>query len=428
MEKRKDIHLEKFKSASATILLCFIGLWAYSFDYLQVSPVEIYFNHEAGHTRDAVTISDDGTAIVNDPEWEDWCGEKHKFAYIKSQANRSIKVQLSAGSYSGLMHLLIKVSYVSGHTDGIGTVCNLFVSNFNIDSLLTLYPTGGFSASVGVHEFQWRWEIYAIPVNNSNYCAAWDTTYTSHHFYTLLAAPQAPMAQPWESVLNYACFWANNQNSDIGVTTKVTNSLYNIGYNYAINSGSSRYSSLSDPSIFQLGFVMSEISNPVGISVNCVDLSRIVVIFSNALGVNLKTKRFYDSNGNISVNCIDLIGGNVGVTNDPFGTNVISNDCRANGFTFHSVAKNEVNTDSLVWDATLKYDTDADPDNVNNPYDSGCGTLSTYQSFSWELPSGVTISTYLGKLVDNYVYGKSCNSQNNYCGSLVTNYFTIVNY
>ena len=311
MEKRKDIHLEKFKSASVTILLCFIGLWAYSYDYLQVSPVEVYFNYEAGHTRDAVTISDDGTAIVNDPEWEDWCGEKHKFAYIKSQSNRSIKVRLSGGSYSGLMHLLIKVSYVSGHIDGIGTVCNLFVSNFNTDSLLTLYPTGDFPLSVGVHEFQWRWEIYAIPVNNSNYCAAWDTTYSSHHFYTLLAAPLAPMAQPWERVLGYACVWAIGQDNIYSIAEKVTEGIYYMGdldgdIDYSLGS-----SYCLEYYKFRLINFLNDVKFRNNVLVNCTDCANLLNIFSASLGCQANSRRIWSG---LNTNQIDPLGSTFGWT------------------------------------------------------------------------------------------------------------------
>ena len=392
MEKRKHIHLEKFKSALATILLCFIGLWAYSYDYLQVSPAEIYFNHEAGHTRDAVTISDDRTPIVNDPEWEYGIGEKHKFAYIKSQSKRSIKVQLNDGSYSGLMHLLIKVSYVSGHTDGIGTVCNLFVSNFNTDSLLTLFPTGGFPPSVGVHEFQWRWEIYAIPVNNSNYCAAWDTTSTSHHFYTLLATPQAPMAQPWERVLDYACDWASGQTNDENSATAITNSLFNTGFNYI---GSAQYGSFSQ---FNLSAFILNIGNG---NVNCLDLAKAVVTFGNSIGCGLSLCTYGitelgENPINGPLNCIDPIG-SPDPTNNPFSSIPVANDCRNGGFVYHAFA--EIVSISKVWDATLQYDIDTDPDNVigSNPL---CGSVNPSYQFSWLLPLKESEADYLIRLVD----------------------------
>lgn len=216
--------------------LTIIATFSYATTNMDVTVEEIYFNYENGNTDDALTISNDGTPIVNDAEWHSYYGETHKFAYIKGQSNRKIKVRFNAGSYSGVMHLLIKVSY-GYYDDGIGTICNLFIPNFDIGANDTQIFTlnGTLPNSVGVHQFDWEWEIYAIPVNNSNYCAAWSTTYTSHHFYTLLAAPQAPMAQPWERVLDYACTWANGKDDAESVCSDILNNGFSLHYTWAWN-------------------------------------------------------------------------------------------------------------------------------------------------------------------------------------------------
>ena len=203
------------------ILVFSVNILSYGVENLVVEPDEIFFNYETGNTNDALSICDDtGTPILSS-EWNYSNGEEFKFAYIKGQSTRKIKVSFYASGYTGTMHLLITLSYGSGGADGIGTVCNYFVPNYkctgtalcgnSTDHTCTLNLTGSFPQSVGKHNFEWKWEIYAIPVGNPNYCAFKNTIYTTHNYYTLLAAPQAPMTQPWSSVLEKACTWANGQ-------------------------------------------------------------------------------------------------------------------------------------------------------------------------------------------------------------------------
>jgi len=262
--------------------LTIIATFSYATTNMDVTVKEIYFNYEDGNTNDALTISNDGDSIINHAEWDSNYGETHKFAYIKEQSNRKIKVRFNAGSYSGVMHLLIKISY-DYYDDGIGTICNLFIPNFDISTndsqILTL--NGALPNSVGVHRFDWEWEIYAIPVNNSNYCAAWSSTFTTHHFFTVLAAPQAPMEQPWERVLDYACDWASGQASEYYIISQITEKAYeNIGKQY---SGAGTHAVVPN---FNLTAFFSDNW------ADCRDMSAIVQVFSNALGVqNIQVRR-----------------------------------------------------------------------------------------------------------------------------------------
>lgn len=402
--ENKNLYKRKFKFLSTTVLFSVIAMSSYGVTNLQVTPVEIFFNYEAGNTNDALTISDDGTPIVNISEWDDYNFEKHKFAYIKGQSIRNIKVRFGS-NYSGLMHLIIKLSYVAGHTDGIGTICNLFIPNFDIDTddsqILNL--TGDFPASVGVHEFQWRWEIYAIPVNNSNYCAAWKSTYTSHHFYTLLATPQAPMAQPWERVLEKACVWASGQNNMENVASAITSSLYSSGFVYETDAGAPRYGGWT---YFNLPLFLSEIGTSN--EVNCLDMGKAVTTLGNAVGCALYLTTF---TGGFALNCILPIGTS-SPTNNTFYTPLIADDCREGGFSYHAFSQN---SNKYTWDACLKYDVDSDPDNVvgSNP---GCGS-NTY-SYSMFLPCNESEQTYIQRLLDDWTSRESCSNRYN-CG-----YFT----
>jgi len=385
----RDKYYKKYRFVFIVLGLLFISTFSFGTENMDVAIEEIYFNYEVGNAKDALAISDNGTPIVNVPEWKDSYypqKDKYGFAYIMGQATRSIKVQFSAGSYDGLMHLLINVSYISG--DGIGEVCNLFVPNFDINNLLTLYPTGNFPTAVGVHEFQWRWKIYAIPINNPDYCAAWSTIDTSHHFYTLLAAPQAPMAQPWERVLDYACSWANGQTTSSTAAEETVQGLYNnSGFLYDIISGAPRYTNYGSQS-FNLTYMLSELGGS-NIIVNCYDVGKALNIFLNSIGCNSGYKWSIPFG---FLNCVLPIGRSW--TNNPFYANpnrvypytqpiVGEDDSNRTGFNNHAFCM----INEIVYDACLKVDTDSNPD-YGAPF-------SESWAINWDW------STYKNKVIDN---------------------------
>jgi hypothetical protein len=379
--KISDKYQKKFRFIYITFGLLLIATFSYGTENMDVTVDEIYFNHEGGYANDALTISDDGTPIVNVPEWSDSYypqKDKYRFAYIMGQTTRSIKVRLNAGSYTGLMHLLIKVSYITGTgTDGIGEVCNLFVPNFNANSLLTLYPTGNFPASVGAHEFHWHWEIYAIPINNSNYCAARGTTDTSHHFYTLLAAPQAPMVQPWERVLDYACDWAGGQSTEPTIITSLTTNLYNSGAKYDGNN----HHTIGSKSNLYLTYLLNDLdAAPTNTYMDCRDFANFLHVLSNALGLNGCYHVIYHNNSS----CDNVTF--------QFYYNYLfpAGQSPTRGYwNFHQVGWYN---NSNVADASTQIDNDDNP---------------TASPYSWKLSVGdMTISGYFDKLSEDSL--KSC--------------------
>ena len=306
-----------------------------------VRPFDIKFNHETGQTNDALTIRKaDGTDITN-PEWASYHNddENENFAYIKAQSNRKLRVTFDSNCED--MHLVIKLTVTSG--TGIGGICNLFVCNYHqLDEvILTLNGTPG---TVGKRSFTWQWKIYGIPVNDPTFCAAWETTETTHTYYSLLATPQAPMAEPWSSVLDYACAWANGQTSVEDAATKITEYLYSSGFNYDSNNGAPRYGSWTS---FNLTQFLSELG--YSYAVNCLDMGKAVTTFTNSVGCNMFLTTF---TGGFAVNYIAPLG-SVSPTNNPFYIPLIGNDCRQGGFSYHAFSQD---LNKKTWDACLKYD------------------------------------------------------------------------
>ena len=67
--------------------------------------------------------------------------------------------------------------------------------------------------------------------------------------------------------------------------------------------------------------------------------------------------------------------------------------------TWHAFARKTSN--NTIWDATLMYDTDADPDNVTGS-DPECGAVSDSTTFSFVLPMHVSQNTFIDNLLDDW--------------------------
>jgi hypothetical protein len=172
--------------------------------------------------------------------------------------------------------------------------------------------------------------------------------------------------------------------------------LYTSGFNYETNQGAPGY---GDFTIFYLTDFDSDLGSSN--TVNCLDMAKGVVTYSNAIGCNLNLTTYGRTTSgenliNYPLNCIDPIG-TPSPTNNPFSSPLIGNDCKDGGFGYHAFAERTSNNN--VWDATLKYDMDSDPDNVtgSNP---GCGTVTS--GHSWTLPANEGETTYVDRLLDDW--------------------------
>jgi hypothetical protein len=272
--KNKSLTLIKI---TLLILLFFINSASYSQELL-VEPYQIFFDYDQSSLQDdALSVSDAGGTPIAEAEW---ChgDEISNPAYIKGQSNRKIKVLFDT-QYYGIAHLIITLSYASGSSNGIGTICNLFVPNFDLGfgtaDTLTIQFAENLPNYVGKHTFMWKWEIYAIPVGTTSYCAALNTTYTNHSFYTLLAEPKAPVAKPWTSVLDLACVWASNKITEAQVVADITTNAYNYFDQIKNYSGGGTHAS---GTTFNLsGFFNDNWGD-------CQDMSAVVQVFTWMLG------------------------------------------------------------------------------------------------------------------------------------------------
>jgi len=194
------------------------------------------------------------------------------------------------------MNFLVKATVITG--EGTGEVCEGFISECDLDEnrWITLDLTGSLPGSVGIRTFEWKWEATALPIN-SPYCPiVCEPRTTTHTYYTLIAAPQAPMAEPWTDVLDYACSWAANQSTEAYVAQKVTEGIYymededgDIDYDWPL--GRNIYSSGTGNRVFDLTSFLRDIQSSGSVIVNCSDVGNLFNIFSAVLGLSSYSKR-----------------------------------------------------------------------------------------------------------------------------------------
>lgn len=193
-------------------ILCFIAQNINGSTNITVRPYEIKFDYESGNSNDAITLKDEYGILLTKPEWKYSPSRNNKIAFIKNQTNRNIKVKFDSNCDD--MHLIINLTVTTG--TGIGTLCNYVILNYEDMQEVTLTVDGAIPSTVDERQFTWKWEIYAI-TNESGYCSATSTNYTTHTFYTLISTPKYPETEPQTDILHYASDWASGNSDEYDV-------------------------------------------------------------------------------------------------------------------------------------------------------------------------------------------------------------------
>ncbi len=320
----------------------------------------ISYNHNtASNTTDAMNIRTNYSEDVSVPEWVK-AEETSPAAYIK---NKSITVKAVFSAASGVTSAKIRGALQYGY---LGDVPQITVSfNGGTSGAVSFQVSGLTPNQVKYYTQRWKW--YSEDVNSSG-SAEVHLGDSRNRVYSVLAQPQSPWttsgsSEPWTEVLRKSSIWAWGETTPEGAAEKIAQELFsNTGGLYDTVSGASSYTLHGYGATYHLTDFLDNLPN-IGV-VNCYDMGKSVVTFSNALGCGLNY-RFSGPFGYL--NCIYAIGR--GWTNNPFYSNpsynsnpIVPEDwsyvdgrSRFGNHAFGSISDN-------IFDACLTVDTDGNPD------------------------------------------------------------------
>jgi len=240
---------------------------------LDIDVVWIYFDYEDGYANDALQIVKNASTEIAKPEWYPAYSRNNRFAYIKGQTNRKIKVRFWHNQGEGAINNMHVRTTGSGYYPGtIAESIVYFTSGSFGEAILTM-TNGQVSNYVQLWGFYYYW--YVTKLNGQPLDPQYYSGMTGgHDYYILLAAPQAPMSVPWTDVLDYACVWARNQSTESSAVTKITQNAYtSLGKTY------NGYDTHAPVPYFNLTKFLAESW------ADCRDMSAVVQVFTRAIGV-----------------------------------------------------------------------------------------------------------------------------------------------
>jgi len=238
----------------------------------------ISFDHSSSGTSDGVNICINKNDDVTVPEWQK-SKQSYPAAYIR---NKNITVKAKISVRSGVTGCKIRAVKQYGPLADITLQTLTFGgATTKTFSLNVSAPTPNHIASS--HQ-KWKWYCQDVGGSGSSQelmCAS------QNKVFVLLAAPVAPMAEPWANgVLDRACWWANGQTNEADTVAKLTDGAYKYTGVVYCGYGSHAYGSIFDLSAFL---------NQTGSSYNpcasfpwadCQDMSAYLHVLSRALGVS----------------------------------------------------------------------------------------------------------------------------------------------
>jgi hypothetical protein len=323
------------------------------FTVSEVRVDQISFNYGGSG---AITLYDHvAAANVAAPEYVS-AGHVVKPAAWVMGGSHSVRVRFSA--IPGLSSAQI---FAAGGLGGLASSGSPVTVSFSSGVGTADFPVNNPPAAVARSVFTWDWK------QKVGMATAEMGRTGEHRLYGILAAPQAPQAIPWVGALEVATKVAQGENTAAGATRKIWSEFYNnAGGSYDTVSGASKYTGGTTANFNLTLFLTNYAATNIGV-VNCYDMGKSVVIFSNALGAGTE----YTYTGPFGyLNLVKPIG--KGWANNPFYDNggydpnpVVNGDWNSgqgrSSFGNHAFTR----LGGQIFDASGgQVDTDSDPDTL----------------------------------------------------------------
>jgi hypothetical protein len=248
---------------------------------------------------DAINIRQNWNKDIRPPEWEK-SGESYPAAYIK---NTCITVKTVFSASTNLNKADI------GACRCLGRLGDLREEEVKFNECHDDYKSGSmiflvyFPTPTEITSFyqEWKW-YFKYPETEDVFSIG----RSKNKIFVILKEPNSPWktigkSRPWTEVLDLACTWAHGETTPEGAAAKIAYYLYNhIGAEYLRGN----YSESPMGGGFELTKFLKDIPNVK--HVNCVDMAKALVTFSNVLGCGTDY-RYCDPFGT-SLKCIRAVG------------------------------------------------------------------------------------------------------------------------
>jgi hypothetical protein len=362
----------------------------------KMEVTNIKFNHNTSSSgSDALNIRENYSTPfdISNGEWRKTPAINLPVAYIKETAvTIQARLAVSPASFTSA-----DIWAATGHPDGAlgmveketvtfsGGVSSPEYATFDVSG-----ETAGFVQKATLDVWQWKMENF----NGSGSSVCDLNKSGTHTVYILLGEPTHPWnntygenTNVWTDALDMVCEWAYGATTEPEAAAKVTEAIYNSGYQYDNREdnwigGETRYLNRSNGK-FRLTSCLSEWGDPEK-DINCFDTAQMCASFANAAGCGLDLYEIINIiPGGFWVNYIKPIGRSW--TNDPF---IDSGTPVRDGFLYHCTAWSD------VWDPCLEVDDDDNPTSL-----PATGLLPKDMVFI-KSPSSEPFDDYREKLVD----------------------------
>lgn len=260
---------------------------------LDIDIVSIAFDFETGYTDDALDIRKNASTNIATPEWLP-PSRNNPLAYIKSQTNRHIYVSFIHNQGAGNVCNMVVRASAGGYYPGTIQETDVYFPSCGTTASAELILSGGSTPSY-VQKWGFSMYWYVTEVNDQPQSPNLSIGTTGNHlYYTLLAAPQSPMSEPWTDVLDYSCVWSANQSTNSSALTALTTKLYIISGLY-YNGGQSHYNPDRWPNPTKFVFDLTDFLYDWQ-DADCQDCSMFLSILSSSIGASLtQTRRIQGS-------------------------------------------------------------------------------------------------------------------------------------
>lgn len=249
---------------------------------------ELYFNHNTGcNCSDALNIRMNDSYPVQIPEWKN--GQTpHPAAYIK---NKRITVKAIFSAAQGITSA--KIGAYTDSPQHLGDISARVVHfNKNGKSDPVYFDVSGKTPKE-IKSFNQKWQWFCQNIYGSIPDKIHHIDRSENRIFIVLSEPQSPWrtsgdAEPWVEVLKISCCWAYGETTAAGAARKITQHLYrDIDGTYDFDPHYTGSTSIGNtPFDLKCFLHYLKMFNSVD-EVNCADMGKALVTFSNIVGCGL---------------------------------------------------------------------------------------------------------------------------------------------